>query len=184
MINNSNKVDAIIIHCSATREGQDIGAKEIDAMHKQRVFNGIGYHYVIRLNGKVEKGRNETAIGAHCNTKGFSKESYNRHSIGICYVGGLDKAGKAKDTRTPEQKEALIDLAVIRYPRISNFTDFAALERMEGVNIHYLTSFKKDSSYDLIIIPGSKNTIEDLRWLKKSGITDSIIEAEKMILRF
>ena len=110
MVNNTNKVDAIIIHCSATREGQDIGAKEIDAMHKQRGFNGIGYHYVVRLDGKVEKGRNETAIGAHCNTKGFSKESYNRHSIGICYVGGLDKAGKAKDTRTPEQKAALIDL--------------------------------------------------------------------------
>lgn len=110
MINNSNKVDAIIIHCSATREGQDIGAKEIDAMHKQRGFNGIGYHYVIRLDGKVEKARNETAVGAHCNTKGFSGVSYNRHSIGICYVGGLDKAGKAKDTRTPEQKAALIEL--------------------------------------------------------------------------
>ena len=63
MVNNSNKVDAIIIHCSATREGQDIGAKEIDAMHRQRGFNGIGYHYVIRLDGTIEKGRNETAIG-------------------------------------------------------------------------------------------------------------------------
>lgn len=110
MVNNTNKVDAIIIHCSATREGQDIGAKEIDAMHKQRGFNGIGYHYVIRLDGTVEPGRSETAIGAHCNTKGFSKESYNRHSIGICYVGGLDKNGKSKDTRTPQQKEALINL--------------------------------------------------------------------------
>lgn len=110
MINNSNRVDAIIIHCSATREGRDIGAKEIDAMHKQRGFNGIGYHYVIRLDGTIEKGRNETAVGAHCNTKGFSRVSYNRHSIGICYVGGLDKAGKAKDTRTPEQKAALIEL--------------------------------------------------------------------------
>lgn len=110
MVSNSNRVDAIIIHCSATREGQDIGAKEIDAMHKQRGFNGIGYHYVIRLDGTTEKGRNETAVGAHCNTKGFSGESYNRHSIGICYVGGLDKAGKEKDTRTPEQKAALIDL--------------------------------------------------------------------------
>lgn len=110
MVNNSNRVDAIIIHCSATREGQDIGAKEIDAMHKQRGFNGIGYHYVVRLDGTIEKGRNETAVGAHCNTKGFSRVSYNRHSIGICYVGGLDKAGKAKDTRTPEQKAALIEL--------------------------------------------------------------------------
>lgn len=91
MVNNSNKPDAIIIHCSATREGQDIGVKEIDSTHKQRGFNKIGYHYVIRLDGSVEKGREETAIGAHCNTKGFSRQSYNRHSIGICYVGGLDK---------------------------------------------------------------------------------------------
>ena len=75
--------------------------------------------------------------------------------------------------------EDYLNIAVIRLPSLSNFTDFAALERMEGVNIHYLTSFKKDSSYDLIIIPGSKNTIEDLRWLKKSGIADSIIEAAK-----
>lgn len=110
MVNNSNKPDAIIIHCSATREGQDIGVKEIDSMHKQRGFNKIGYHYVIRLDGSVEKGREETAIGAHCNTKGFSRQSYNRHSIGICYVGGLDKNGKAKDTRTDAQKKSLIDL--------------------------------------------------------------------------
>lgn len=110
MVNNSNKPDAIIIHCSATREGQDIGVKEIDSMHKQRGFNKIGYHYVIRLDGSVEKGREETAIGAHCNTKGFSRQSYNRHSIGICYVGGLDKNGKTKDTRTDAQKKSLIDL--------------------------------------------------------------------------
>lgn len=115
MVNNSNKPDAIIIHCSATREGQDIGVKEIDSMHKQRGFNKIGYHYVIRLDGSVEKGREETAIGAHCNTKGFSRQSYsrqsyNRHSIGICYVGGLDKNGKAKDTRTDAQKASLMNL--------------------------------------------------------------------------
>jgi N-acetyl-anhydromuramyl-L-alanine amidase AmpD len=119
MVINTNKVDAIIIHCSATREGQDIGAKEIDAMHKQRGFNGIGYHYVIRLDGTVEPGRKETSVGAHCNTKGFSKESYNRHSIGICYVGGLDKNGKAKDTRTPQQKASLMNLIndiCARYP--------------------------------------------------------------------
>ena len=120
MVNNTNKVDAIIIHCSATREGQDIGAKEIDAMHKQRGFNGIGYHYVIRLDGTVEPGRSETAIGAHCNTKGFSRESYNRHSIGICYVGGLDKNGKAKDTRTPEQRSSMHLLVAQLLKRFKN----------------------------------------------------------------
>lgn len=55
-------------------------------------------------------GRPLSIDGAHCNTKGFSKESYNKHSIGICYIGGLDANGKPTDTRTPEQKAALREL--------------------------------------------------------------------------
>ena len=48
-------IDAIIIHCSATRAGQDLTAKDIDRMHRARGFNGIGYHYVIRIDGTIEK---------------------------------------------------------------------------------------------------------------------------------
>lgn len=103
-------IDSIIIHCSATRAGQDIKAKDIDLMHRQRGFNQIGYNYVIDLDGTVEVGRPLTITGAHCNTKGFSGESYNKHSVGICYIGGLDSAGKPADTRTPEQKKALYEL--------------------------------------------------------------------------
>lgn len=102
-----NKIDAIVIHCSATRAGQNIGKKEITQMHLQRGFSTIGYNYVVRLDGTVEVGRSLQIDGAHCNSKGFSGVSYNKHSIGICYVGGLDAAGKAADTRTPEQKKAL-----------------------------------------------------------------------------
>lgn len=103
-------IDAIIIHCSATRAGQDLRAKDIDRMHKQRGFNQIGYNFVIDLDGTVENGRPLSIDGAHCNTKGFSSQSYNRHSIGICYIGGLDANGKPADTRTPEQKTALRNL--------------------------------------------------------------------------
>jgi len=103
-------IDAIVIHCSATREGQDVRASDIDKMHKERGFTCIGYNYVIDLDGTVEKGRPLTMNGAHCNTKGLSGKSYNYHSIGICYVGGLDRYGRAKDTRTPAQKKALVDL--------------------------------------------------------------------------
>ena len=88
-------------------------------MHLQRGFNTIGYNYVIRLDGTVEIGRSLTIPGAHCNTKGTSGVSYNRHSIGICYVGGLDANGKAKDTRTEAQKEALRTLIarlIEKYP--------------------------------------------------------------------
>lgn len=102
-----NKIDAIVIHCSATRAGQNIGKKEITQMHLRRGFSTIGYNYVVRLDGTVEVGRSLQIDGAHCNSKGFSGVSYNKHSIGICYVGGLDATGKAADTRTPEQKKAL-----------------------------------------------------------------------------
>ncbi|MBD9353003.1 MAG: N-acetylmuramoyl-L-alanine amidase, partial [Phocaeicola plebeius] len=88
-----NKIDAIIVHCSATKAGLDIGKKEITQMHLQRGFSTIGYNYVIRLDGTVEVGRSLTIDGAHCNSKGFSGVSYNKHSIGICYIGGLDEHG-------------------------------------------------------------------------------------------
>ena len=103
-------IDSIVIHCSATRAGQDVRASDIDKMHKERGFACIGYNYVIDLNGKVEVGRPLTRDGAHCNTAGISGLSYNKHSIGICYVGGLDRNGKPADTRTPEQKLSLYNL--------------------------------------------------------------------------
>lgn len=114
-----NKIDAIVIHCSATPEGRDIKAADIDKMHRQRGFAMIGYNYVIDLDGTVEIGRPLTRNGAHCNTSGTSGIPYNRHSIGICYIGGVDKNGKPKDTRTKAQKIAmhtLVDRLMDKYP--------------------------------------------------------------------
>ena len=105
-----NKIDSIIIHCSATRAGQDFRAKDIDHIHKQRGFAQIGDNFIIDLDGTVENGRPLSIDGAHCNTKGFSEVSYNKHSIGICYIGGLDITGQPADTRTEAQKNALRDL--------------------------------------------------------------------------
>lgn len=116
-----NKIDAIVVHCSATLAGQDIGKSEINQMHVARGFNCIGYNFVVRIDGTVETGRSLHIDGAHCNSKGFSGVSYNKHSIGICYVGGLDKSGKAADTRTDAQKKALRKLIaklVKEYPDI------------------------------------------------------------------
>lgn len=104
------ETDSIIIHCSATKEGVDFKASDIDRMHKQRGFQMIGYNFVIDLDGTIEPGRPLSMDGAHCNTKGFSGVSYNKHSVGICYIGGLDSNGNPKDTRTPEQKKALRSL--------------------------------------------------------------------------
>lgn len=114
-------IDAIVIHASATPEGLDIRANDIDRMHKERGFTCIGYNYVIDLDGTVEVGRPLSMNGAHCNTAGLSGKSYNLHSIGICYVGGLDRRGNPKDTRTREQKIALHNLVYLlmdEYPNI------------------------------------------------------------------
>ena len=103
-------IDAIVVHCSATRAGQDVRASDIDKWHKERGFKMIGYNYVIDLDGTVEVGRPLTMDGAHCNTSGTSGKPYNKHSIGICYVGGLDENGDPADTRTDAQKIALANL--------------------------------------------------------------------------
>ena len=103
-------IDAIVIHCTASRAGQDLRASDIDKMHKERGFACIGYNYVIDLDGTIEEGRKLDRDGAHCNTAGLSGKSYNKHSIGIVYVGGLDENGEPADTRTPEQIKAMVDL--------------------------------------------------------------------------
>lgn len=97
------KINEIIVHCTATKEGRNFGVKDVDRWHKERGFKCIGYHYLILLDGTVAPGRPLDQIGAH--TTG-----HNAYSIGICYVGGLDKNGKAKDTRTSEQKLAMYKL--------------------------------------------------------------------------
>ena len=102
-MNRRKATTMIILHCSATREGQDIKAKTIKQWHKDRGFDDIGYHYVIDLDGTIEKGRDEALVGAHC-------KGHNATSIGICYVGGCDKNMKPKDTRTPEQRRSMISL--------------------------------------------------------------------------
>lgn len=75
--------------------------------------------------------------------------------------------------------ESCLDIVVIRLPYMSNFTDFNALSRLENVNIRYVNNAKDIGNPHLIIIPGSKNTIEDLKFLKKSDIYNEIIKLEK-----
>lgn len=75
-----------------------------------------------------------------------------------------------------KEKNALIDIAVIRLPRISNFTDFNALEYIEGVSLRYVGSVKELKNPDLIILPGTKNTISDLIWLRECGLEASIMK--------
>ena len=119
------QINEIIVHCAATREGRDFTVEDITRWHKARGFATIGYHYVIYRDGSIHEGRPLEQIGAHC-------VGHNKHSIGICYIGGCASDGKTpKDTRTPEQKEALLALLRRLKARFPNATihghrDFAA----------------------------------------------------------
>lgn len=97
------KITELIVHCSATVEGKDYTVDDIRKWHKARGMSDIGYHYVIYRDGTIALGRDVDLIGAHVSGR-------NSHSIGICYVGGLDKDKNPKDTRTPQQKESLLQL--------------------------------------------------------------------------
>lgn len=95
-------IKRIVIHCTATREGQAVSAATIRGWHLKQGWSDIGYHYVIGIDGRVEKGRADNVVGSHV-------KGWNTGSIAIVYVGGLDSTGKAKDTRTPAQKKAMKD---------------------------------------------------------------------------
>ena len=124
------KIDKIIVHCTATQEGNPISVSTIDKWHKKRGWSGIGYHYVVQLDGEINLGRPIETQGAH--TKG-----YNKSSIGITYVGGVEAErgprGKyeAKDTRTPAQiasLEYLVGFLCASYPgsKVFGHNNFSA----------------------------------------------------------
>lgn len=119
------QITEVIVHCSATPEGRPFTVADIDRWHRARGFHGIGYHYVIYLDGSLHAGRSEERIGAHC-------KGHNAQSIGVCYIGGCAADGRTpKDTRTPAQRKALTDLLgrlKRRFPgiRIYGHRDFAA----------------------------------------------------------
>ncbi|MGN1030153.1 MAG: cobyric acid synthase [Butyricicoccaceae bacterium] len=70
--------------------------------------------------------------------------------------------------------KSLLDLAVIRLPRLSNFTDFDPLGRQEGVSLRYVSSVEALGRPDLILLPGSKNTMGDLLWMRQNGLEAEI----------
>ena len=97
-------INKIILHCSATREGQDISTETIRGWHvNERGWSDIGYHFVVLLDGTVDKARPVKRQGAHVRGK-------NKGSIGICYIGGCDADMNPKDTRNEAQKKSLEEI--------------------------------------------------------------------------
>ena len=118
-------INEIIIHCSATEEGRDFSVEDIRRWHVQgNGWKDIGYHFVIYRDGSVHPGRPIDQVGAH--TSG-----HNVGSIGVCYIGGVAADRKTpKDTRTPEQKTALIELVrslklVFGVSKVSGHNEYA-----------------------------------------------------------
>ena len=97
------KISMIVLHCSGVKPNVHQDISVIDVYHRKKGWNGVGYHFYVRRDGTVEVGRRLEEVGAHV-------VGHNRYSIGICYEGGLDSAGEAADTRTPEQVRALREL--------------------------------------------------------------------------
>lgn len=116
------EVKYIVVHCSATKPSADIGRDEIDRWHKDRGWAGIGYHFVIRRDGRLERGRplNEDHVlspsekGAHVGVGGI-----NSVSVGVCLVGGVDDQGKPASNYTEPQwntLEALLAQLTTQFP--------------------------------------------------------------------
>lgn len=121
------KITHIVVHYTASFSDTDVTAADVTRWHRQRGFWTIGYHYFIRLDGTLERGRREDQIGAHVGGQNTGK-------IGVCWAGGLVR-GKdgGHDTRTPAQTATLIrvirDLKT-RYPnaKVVGHRDLAATE--------------------------------------------------------
>lgn len=128
---SKRRIDEIIVHCTASRDGQDMTVEQIRRDHiKNRGFSDIGYHLVVYRDGSVHEGRDVDIAGAHAT-------NHNANSIGIAYVGGVENRPgvaysqlKPKDTRTEAQKASLLALLMdLRklYPtaKIHGHRDFA-----------------------------------------------------------
>lgn len=95
------QVNYLVVHCSATpRTATQVGARDIDGWHRKRGWLKIGYHFVIKRDGTIERGRALDEVGSH--TQGF-----NSQSIGICLIGGGDNIPNSEANFEPKQYESL-----------------------------------------------------------------------------
>ncbi len=139
----------IVVHCSATRSDQLYPPILLERDHRKRGFKSAGYHYYIRRTGRIIGMRSIATPGAH--TLG-----YNRSSIGVCYEGGLDPEGRPADTRTPEQRSALLRL-------LRRLCLYAPQARIVG---------HRDLSPDL----DGDGLVEPEEWLKQCPSFDALSE--------
>jgi|SRR5210317_191112 N-acetylmuramoyl-L-alanine amidase len=140
------KTDMIVIHCSATPADMDIGVEKIKHWHVvENGWDDVGYHYVIKRDGTLETGRDESMVGSHA-------RAVNGTSIGICLIGGSNKSGDWENNFLPEQFDTLEQL-------ISTLQDKYDIKKIIG---HYEVDDKKKCP--------SFNVKE---WLDNNGISNT-----------
>lgn len=147
-------IHTLVWHCTATPEGREYAPAEIERMHRARGFSGIGYHKLVHLDGSVSEGRPEAQAGAHV-------AGHNTGTIGYAYVGGVDAGGRPKDTRTPEQMQAMIRLT----------REAASRYRLRAVLGH------RDLSPDL----DGDGVVEPHEWVKVCPCFDVIPEYGRLL---
>lgn len=99
---------------------------------------------------------------------------------GVTAAGVVPFMGLALDdedslsARLADKNVGMIDIAVLHYPRISNFTDFSVFDELDGVSVRYVSSMRELGRPDMIVLPGSKNTMGDLRWIRENGLETAV----------
>ncbi|MBQ8025849.1 MAG: cobyric acid synthase [Oscillospiraceae bacterium] len=88
----------------------------------------------------------------------------------------LDDEDSLTERFTRKNGPSLIDIAVIRLPRISNFTDFNPLEQIQQASLRYVSTVGELGDPDVILLPGTKNTMDDLKWLRTCGLEAAILK--------
>lgn len=127
-------INEIIIHCTGTIPSNSTTVEAVRNYHvKHNGWKDIGYHYLIYLDGSIHQGRPIDQSGAHT-------KNHNSTTIGVCYVGGLDSNKKPKDTRTPEQVEALHKL--VEALKVC----FPTIKKVSG---HYMYDNKACPNFDV-----------------------------------
>jgi N-acetylmuramoyl-L-alanine amidase len=108
-----SRTDVLVVHAAATPPDLAVTAADVDRWHRERGWDGIGYHFFIRRDGTLEKGRGLLARGAHV-------KGHNDHTLGICLAGGIDAQGNPDKNFTTAQYDALyrvLDVLLVTFPR-------------------------------------------------------------------
>ena len=110
------RTEKVVWHCSATPPSRDIGRADLDGMHRRRGWDSIGYHVVIRRDGRIELGEDLSKWGAHA-------KGHNAVSVSVVLVGGVDEDGKAENNFTKDQWSAaknVFEFLALLYPGADN----------------------------------------------------------------